>query len=145
MIELIEQVQAWAKEKGIYDKSTADAQKLLCYAEAGELADELAKGDNDAAEMELGDVMVTWINRCYMRPNELRVSDFNQTNLLEAEPVHLADELFNSIYFDFEVEKAVAAIAQSIKTTPEIALSRALEKITKRKGKMIGGKFVKEA
>lgn len=145
MIDLINGVESWAEEKGIYKNSTADAQKLLCYAEAGELSDELAKGNFDTAEMELGDVIVTWINHCKLRHQQIRISDFNQSNLFDAEPIDLIDELMNSIYFDYQVENAVASVAAYINTTPEIALNRALEKITKRKGKMIGDKFVKES
>lgn len=144
MEELIEQVREWARSKGIYDKSTADHQKLLCYAEIGELADELAKENYDAAEMELGDVIVTLINYCEMSGSALIVGDF-------CGAMHRPTELNLLEYLTYEVmeeddpEKYIAIIANRIGTTPEKALKRALDKITKRTGKMVGGKFVKDA
>lgn len=57
---LIGQVGKWASERKIYEFSTAQAQFLKLIAEAGELADNLAKG-RDVRD-DIGDCLVCLIN-----------------------------------------------------------------------------------
>lgn len=49
-----------------------------------------------------------------------------------------------SLYYDIEFESAIANTAKLIGTTPEKALQRAYDKIKDRKGRMVGGKWVKQ-
>jgi NTP pyrophosphatase (non-canonical NTP hydrolase) len=51
----------WGEEKGILTNSDPKTQCLKCVSEIGELADNIAKGDHDAAQDDLGDVLVTLI------------------------------------------------------------------------------------
>lgn len=97
MNELINKVEQWAKDKHIFLKSDSTKQTLKFLAEAGEVADEVAKGNHDNTEMEIGDVLVTLILLCRMEG-----------------------------------------------THPEVCLQRAYDKISKRKGEMVNGVFVKE-
>lgn len=151
MIELIKQVQAWAKEKGIYDKSTADKQWLGMVAEIGEVADCLMKEQFEEAEMELGDVIVYYINFMTMSNEKIKISNFAQMsfgNQDEATIIDLliyeASSLHDCIAEPPEFENAVAIAAGYIGTTPERALRRAYEKISKRSGEMKNGKFRKD-
>lgn len=149
MIELIEKVQAWAKEKGIYDKSTPDKQWLGIIAEIGEVSDWLFKENYEEAEMELGDVIVYYINYMFMKDNVIKVSDFAQMYFGEYSDRDVINNLLSSARMidvihrrDFEL--TVAIVAGHIGTTPERALSRAYEKISKRSGQMKNGKFSKD-
>jgi hypothetical protein len=55
-------VTSWAKERGIYEHSTATAQLLKAVSEMGELCDAEAKKDLRAQIDAIGDVMVCLIN-----------------------------------------------------------------------------------
>lgn len=52
---------SWADERGILESSDPKTQCLKCVSEIGELADNIAKGDHNAAMDDLGDVLVTLI------------------------------------------------------------------------------------
>jgi len=49
-------VEAWATESGIYERSTALAQALRAVSVAGELADAVIKNDRDALIDSIGDM-----------------------------------------------------------------------------------------
>ena len=51
----------WAEERGIFDNSDPKTQCLKFISEAGELADNIAKGDHYAALDDIGDILVTLI------------------------------------------------------------------------------------
>ncbi|MEB8416340.1 MazG-like family protein [Enterococcus casseliflavus] len=60
MDELIEQVEQWAKNKGL-DKAESSKQMLKTVEEVGEVAAALARNDQDALRDGIGDVVVTLI------------------------------------------------------------------------------------
>jgi len=60
MDELIEQVEQWAKDKGL-DKADSSKQMLKTVEEVGEVAAALARNDQDALRDGIGDVVVTLI------------------------------------------------------------------------------------
>lgn len=60
MDELIEQVEQWAKDKGL-DKAESSKQMLKTIEETGEVAAALARNDQDALRDGIGDVVVTLI------------------------------------------------------------------------------------
>lgn len=66
METLHESTVEWAEGLGIFEKSDPKTQALKFASEAGELCDEIAVGDIDAAMMELGDVLVTLSILCEM-------------------------------------------------------------------------------
>jgi len=88
----------WARERGIYESSNAQAQFLKGTSEWGELADALAKGNMDDTRDAVGDVLVCMINMCQ--------------------------------FLDIDMTEC---------------LRQSVEVISKRKGKMVGGVFVKES
>jgi NTP pyrophosphatase (non-canonical NTP hydrolase) len=55
-------VKAWAESRGIYEHSSKHAQALKAVSEMGELADAVIKGDRDALQDAIGDVIVCLVN-----------------------------------------------------------------------------------
>jgi NTP pyrophosphatase (non-canonical NTP hydrolase) len=51
----------WAESRRIIPNASPEVQMLKAVSEIGEVADELIKGNKDALELELGDVLVTLI------------------------------------------------------------------------------------
>lgn len=64
--ELVPLIYQWAKERGIFDKSTPFDQLLKIHEEVGELIKGCYDDDRPAIQDAIGDVMVTLINYCYM-------------------------------------------------------------------------------
>ena len=63
----------WAESRGIFDSSDSKTQCLKFVSEAGELADNIAKGDHYAAQDDLGDILVTLILLSEMIDTDLMV------------------------------------------------------------------------
>lgn len=63
----------WAESRGIFDSSDPKTQCLKFVSEAGELADNIAKGDHYAAQDDLGDILVTLILLSEMIDTDLMV------------------------------------------------------------------------
>jgi NTP pyrophosphatase (non-canonical NTP hydrolase) len=61
MQELINKVEAWARDRKIIPNSTPQAQLLKTVSELGELADCTLKGDRAGVVDGVGDVVVTLI------------------------------------------------------------------------------------
>src|SRR5699024_5539321 len=61
-IDFVINVQKWARERGIYEHSTPDAQLLKALSEEGELADAYAKQDTAGVIDGIGDVLVCLVN-----------------------------------------------------------------------------------
>lgn len=63
----------WAEARGIFDSSDPKTQCLKFVSEAGELADNIAKGDHYAAQDDIGDILVTLILLSEMIDTDLMV------------------------------------------------------------------------
>jgi NTP pyrophosphatase (non-canonical NTP hydrolase) len=55
------EIVEWARERGILDQSDAKTQCLKFVSEAGELADNVAKGRHSEAKDDIGDIIVTLV------------------------------------------------------------------------------------
>ena len=55
----------WGKERGIADGISNKEQLIKFFAEAGELADAVAKNDKEAVKDGIGDVLVTLVFVAY--------------------------------------------------------------------------------
>lgn len=62
--EIEENVMAWAKARGIYEHSTPEAQFLKMVSEVGEMADAIAKKDEEEILDAVGDIVVCLVNFC---------------------------------------------------------------------------------
>jgi NTP pyrophosphatase (non-canonical NTP hydrolase) len=67
MEDLIQKIELWAEERGIFDKSDDKTQCLKFVSEAGELADAIAVDDAEKAMDGIGDAIVTLIVLARMR------------------------------------------------------------------------------
>jgi NTP pyrophosphatase (non-canonical NTP hydrolase) len=68
MKQLAEQIQQWAKEKGI---TNIEKQELKLIEELGELAKEINLGNKENQKNEIGDVFVVLVILAGMREKEL--------------------------------------------------------------------------
>ena len=163
--ELVPLIQEWAKERGIFDKSTPFNQLLKTHEEVGELIKACYDNDKPAIQDAIGDVMVTLINYCYMIDGD-SLSFFgkykkttydkyakaiytsitlNETlsGLMRSACIYkirISDSisLYISLIFD-----CLYTLADLYNTTLEECLNIAYNEIKNRTGKMINGKFVK--
>ena len=71
--ELVPLIQEWAKERGIFDKSTPFDQLLKTHEEVGELIKACYDNDKPAVQDAIGDTMICLLNYCY----------FTKTDFLE--------------------------------------------------------------
>lgn len=165
--ELVPLIHQWAKERGIFDKSTPFDQLLKTHEEVGELIKACYDDDRPAIQDAIGDVMVTLINYCYFkevdfipiirksleRPNTTRASlwfialEVNRTlNSL------IFDEARNNVFDTLEyisfticrMLRPLNSIALLEDTTLEECLNIAYNEIKNRTGRIINGKFIKD-
>lgn len=150
--EFVSNVQAWAKERGIYDHSTPEAQLLKTLSELGELSDAVIKGDKDGLKDAIGDVMVCMVNYAYMEYSEFinldkKQGSYSDSEAIGAIAVDIGDAL-NGLYMDYDINNIPCRL---IKIANRNGLdfmdccSRAWNEIKDRKGRMVpGGAFVKD-
>ena len=165
--ELVPLIQEWAKERGIFDKSTPFDQLLKTHEEVGELIKACYDNDRPAVQDAIGDVMVTLINYCYFkevdfipiikkslrRPNTKRVSlwfialQVNRTLnslIFDEARCNVFDTLEYISFTVCEMLKPLNSLALLEDTTLEECLNIAYNEIKNRKGRIINGKFVKD-
>jgi len=168
--ELVPLIQEWAKERGIFDKSTPFDQLLKTHEEVGELIKACYDNDKPAIQDAIGDVMVTLINYCYFMKIDawiqindvLNIGDETKEDkvILSLYTLRELSSLMNStfitmgrtyeeqpktIFFNFSyIIYYLNNIAILENTTLEECLNIAYNEIKNRTGKMINGKFVKD-
>lgn len=149
MIELIENVQNWAREKGIYDHSTELDQKVRMIGElTNEFLGAIDKGKGrEEILTELGDVYVFGVN---WRTLDGCSSDTIEKLIntpgcgLEGELIVWIDNCIKTAWSPCVFFSSLADIAYLMNSTPEECLQLAYDKIKNRKTKMVNGKAVKE-
>lgn len=168
--ELIPLIQEWAKERGIFDKSTPFDQLLKTHEEVGELIKACYDNDKPAIQDALGDTMICLINYCYFMKIDvwIQINDVlnigDETNedkvILSLYMLRELSSLMNStfitmgrtyeeqpktIFFKFSyIIYYLNNIAFLESTTLEECLNIAYNEIKNRTGKMINGTFVKD-
>ncbi len=164
--ELVPLIQEWAKERGIFDKSTPFDQLLKTHEEVGELIKACYDNDKPAIQDAIGDIMVCLINYCYMVEGDA-VSFFGKYKKT------VWDEYAKAIYTSLTLNETLSGLMRSAcvyktkishhtslcfslifeclyiladlyNTTLEECLNIAYNEIKSRTGKMINGKFVKD-
>lgn len=154
--EFVENVQAWAKERGIYEHSTPQAQLLKALSELGELADGVIKDDIDAVKDGIGDVAVCLVNYATMVEAGVGApkydehehgDDFSHVGFL-AEQIGTNLQRFNLLNKDrrtFICFDDLLYIAASNELDFLDCCEHAWNEIKDRKGRMVaGGAFVKD-
>ena len=164
--ELVPLIQEWAKERGIFDKSTPFDQLLKTHEEVGELIKACYDNDKPAIQDAIGDTMICLINYCYFIELDVikKIKQAVELSLPELDIIAEVIDVYRSLGRLISInmrngdkklsepsEIRVFSIAHCLKeiallenTTLEECLNIAYNKIKNRKGKMINGKFVKD-
>jgi len=165
--ELVPLIQEWAKERGIYERLTPFDELLKTHEEVGELIKACYDNDRPAVQDAIGDVMVTLINYCYFRNENVEaIIKKALSEPFRADTPHTLSAIYANksiinLFFDealnkystvkpspflsgFNILKHLNSIAHSANTTLEECLNIAYNEIKNRKGKIINGKFIKD-
>ena len=161
--ELVNLVHQWAEEKGIHEKSDGIHQLYKTEEEVEEFISHTPKQEEELSD-DLGDIVVTLINYCYFKGIDI-AEIYNEINkpiphyrftkqyldtLLESS---LKVLIYSQEYMDQKsiINNNVANVLQAvlegchfIGRPVEECLSGAYEVISKRKGRMHNGQFVKD-
>lgn len=116
MYDLFTLVRNWANEKGIYDNGDIKTQVLKLVEETGELSKAVLNSNNLEIEDAIGDCLVVLIN----------VAELHNKNLISKQ--------IGYSYIEHDPTKQTA----------ENCLLQAYNVISKRKGKMQNGTFIKD-
>lgn len=170
--ELVPLIQEWAKERGIFNKSTPFNQLLKTHEEVGELIKACYDNDKPAIQDAIGDVLITLINvhffyeksqKDFVLPFEMYyLSSINNMKHIipqrEQTPFGMIKRL-NVLIFNFledidseylykknlkKVLFVVYLLCEYSNLNPIECLNIAYNEIKNRTGKMINGKFVKD-
>ena len=163
--ELVPLIQEWAKERGIFDKSTPFDQLLKTHEEVGELIKACYDNDKPAIQDAIGDTMICLINYCHFIELDVikKIKQAVELSLPELDIISRVIEVYKSLGRLISInmmngdkklsepsEIRVFSIAHSLNeiailenTTLEECLNIAYNEIKNRTGKMINGKFVK--
>nr|DAN30561.1 MAG TPA: NTP-PPase-like protein [Caudoviricetes sp.]DAS81404.1 MAG TPA: NTP-PPase-like protein [Caudoviricetes sp.] len=163
--ELVPLIQEWAKERGIFDKSTPFDQLLKTHEEVGELIKACYDNDKPAVQDAIGDTMICLLNYCYFTKTDflevykqIKYDDRDDINIYCALNVNDIISFFlrDVSYRNYNPLKAtifsiVINILRNLQnitinenTTLEECLNIAYNEIKHRKGKIINRKFIKD-
>ena len=164
--ELVPLIHQWAKERGIFDKSTPFDQLLKTHEEVGELIKACYDNDKPAIQDAIGDVIITLINYCYMIEGDAlsffgkykktiwdecakviytsltlneTLSGLMRSACVYKSKISHTTRLCISLIFD-----CLYTLADLYNTTLEECLNIAYNEIKDRKGRIVNGKFIKE-
>lgn len=157
----IQNVVDWAREKGLFEKSTPIKQFMKTQAEWGEFCDDYLKENYDAAKVELGDCLVTsiiWATQRGFDPDIIddlmgsykRIQEGNIDRLIVCDVPQKLSLIGGGLYcseaivmYMSELYEDLNVIAYSMDTTLDDCLHLAYNKISKRSGEMKNGSFIK--
>jgi len=164
MQELIQQVQAWANERGLNKLEQIRNQFLKVMSEYGETCDAILhrekNGDKDLID-GLGDIIVTIIVICHMKGIEFKASNTDAKFDYQFNP----DIYFGNLLYELYSLNKAAFYNQEHPTfmhrcsevctelysyinhfgfTPEQCLAAAYSEIKDRKGVTVNGTFIKD-
>lgn len=168
--ELVSLVDKWAEEKGIHEKGNKRTQLIKTYEELGELIQAHFLNDTEQKKDAVGDILVTLINATWFEKQVIQNADFtilfkfanskkDIEKLVEEEDNKepneilailsniLSDLLFNKAPYGFALTGFLLNLfiyCYIEKLEPLECLEIAYNTISKRKGTMVNGTFVKE-
>ena len=141
--ELIENIEQWGKDRELDKKATVEGQAVKTAEEMAELIIGISKDKIDVIEDSIGDVFVTLVvgnmidKKTDLRP--LRLIDFILSHTAILTKFGYEDEMLKDIIF------LLMRISSRYGLDFVECVESAYKEIKDRKGKMINGKFVKEA
>lgn len=128
-------VEKWAEERGIYEQSTEAHQQAKALEEIGEYL----TAENDDERMDaIGDIAVCIVNAAYFVREPLKPYDTTTDWIGE-----VAKSVCGSYYAQSLSELKTCARYEDLNFND--CLEKAWNEIKKRKGRMVNGKFVKNA
>ncbi|WVH13934.1 hypothetical protein CASP1_00011 [Alcaligenes phage CASP1] len=150
--EFVSNVQKWAKERGIYEHSTTEAQLLKTLSELGELSDAVIKGDKDGLKDAIGDVMVCMVNYAYMEDMEFIHWEREQDSESDAQAIGFIaidiGDMITELNCEYDIDNIPGCLIEIANRNGLDFLdccSHAWHEIKDRKGRMVpGGAFVKD-
>jgi NTP pyrophosphatase (non-canonical NTP hydrolase) len=162
MQKLIQNVQAWANERGLNKPEQIRNQFLKIMSEYGETCDAIIKreknGDADIID-GFGDIIVTLIVLANMRSLRLESVYYNALNIKGANEMYFGaftrhlNHLSYAVAFegDTGLEHAIECAVEDLYSyiadagfTPEQCLAAAYSEIKDRKGVTVNGTFIKD-
>jgi len=125
---------------GLYEpgNSTAIKQALKATSEIGELADAVLKNDIDETKDAIGDIFVCWVNFLKLDTHGIYKWGYDAEDSLDSEKIILILRGRSPQLIHLHV------IANQYNLTLLECIDSAIEVISKRKGKIINGAFVKD-
>lgn len=164
--ELVPLIQEWAKERGIFKKSTPFDQLLKTHEEVGELIKACYDNDKPAIQDAIGDTMICLINYCEFINEDVLLYIETATEILPCKKRNITflavdvNSHLSLILSKFSYKKngikipdledmldlfnSLHNIALLESTTLEECLNIAYNEIKNRTGKIINGKFIKD-
>jgi NTP pyrophosphatase (non-canonical NTP hydrolase) len=139
MKKLAQQIQQWAKEKGI---DNIEKQELKLIEELGELAKEINLGNKENQKNEIGDVFVVLVILAGMREKELDFEFRPTYNTIAVTLYQVLNHALNCFYstaIDY-----LNDLARDLGHDLEECAQIAYNKISKRTGQTIDGQFIKD-
>jgi len=133
--EFKKNVEQWAEERGIYEQSTEAHQQAKALEEVGEYL----TAENDDERMDaIGDIAV-----CIVNAARFRIKDINIKCTIRDE---ICDVTYAILHRDYDFALGILHdLSINHKYNFNLCLEKAWNEIKKRKGRMIDGKFVKNA
>lgn len=142
----------------LYVNSDAISQQLKALSECGEACDSVNKGDYEQLKDDVGDVLVCMINWCQLMPCDFLACWAEPEKSTHYEPQGIkkdvAELCAHTCYLPYDAEDCESLQIDSLlccirqlclyaKINPIECLGVAYDVISKRKGRIINGTFVK--
>lgn len=160
VLDLVEKVEVWATEKGIFEKGTVEAQMVKTLEEITEMQMAIIKDDKEEIKDALGDIFITIIVGSKMANTNIRecIEDYCvDENKIEMDKMQRIGTWIHLINFYLDIvgepydkngSSFMLILLSNYADVYDLKIEECLESaynvIAKRKGKMIDGMFVKE-
>jgi NTP pyrophosphatase (non-canonical NTP hydrolase) len=157
MKDLNDKIIQWAEDRGIFEKSSPIKQQRKTVEEMGELFEAVNKGNTDDIKMEIGDVYVTLALQAKMQDIEIEEDDTLINEVIyniDMLPAYIG-EISNGVTAEYPRASFVDSINSAVdclvvtawrdnNLTLNECVQAAYDKISKRKGDMKDGIFIKD-
>jgi phosphoribosyl-ATP pyrophosphohydrolase len=130
----------WANEKGI---NNPEKQFLKVIEELGEFTQATLRGDREDIKNEMGDIIVTVIILYSQENYNLNLSEFH-SGVQPSVKAGVEEFLCSLVDRNIDVLLSISELARTYDTSMLECLNMAWNKIKDRKGKTVGGTFIKE-
>lgn len=157
MKDLNDKIIQWAEDRGIFEKSSPIKQQRKTVEEMGELFEAVNKGNTDDIKMEIGDVYVTLVLQAKMNNAKIRDVSLIVRSAgigIDSIPSNIGDITESLTDIDgasFSIESSIRSAMVSLAgaaidndLTIIECVQAAYDKISKRKGDMKDGIFIKD-